>query len=320
MAIPNYAYFNGRVVPYGEAKVGVLTHALNYGTSVFGGLRGYWNKDEKQLFIFRPYDHFRRFINSSRLLRMDLGVTEEDLVSGLLDLIRTEDYHEDCYIRPLAFYGDELIGVRLHNLTPVLSMAAVPFGSYLEHEEGAHVGVSSWRRVEDGSIPARGKIGGSYVNSAFAKTDAQLAGFDEAIVLNAAGHVSEASAANFFLVRNGVVITPPITEDILEGITRATVMTLLREEFGLTVVEREIDRTELYLADEAFFTGTGVQIAAITRIDHRPVGDGKMGSIVSELRDMFFSVVRGEVQKYRHWCMPVYEPVKVANASEALKL
>jgi len=319
MSVPNHAYFNGRVVPYGEAKVGVLTHALNYGTSVFGGLRGYWNKDEKQLFVFRPYDHFRRFINSSRLLRMELGVTEEDLVSGLLDLLKTEDYHEDCYIRPLAFYGDELIGVRLHNLTPILSMAAVPFGNYLDHEEN-HVGVSSWRRVEDGAIPARGKIGGAYVNSAFAKTDAQLAGFDEAIVLNEAGHVSEASAANVFIVRNGVVLTPPITEDILEGITRSTVMTLLREEFGLTVVEREIDRTELYLADEAFFTGTGVQIAAITRIDHRPVGDGKTGSIVSELRDMFFSVVRGEVQKYRHWCLPVYEPVKVPNASEALKL
>jgi branched-chain amino acid aminotransferase len=236
-----------------------------------------------------------------------LSYVEEDLVSGLLDLIRTEDYHEDCYIRPLAFYSDEIIGVRLHNLKPLVSIAAVPFGQYLDHPEGAHVGVSAWRRVDDNNIPARGKIGGAYVNSAFAKTDAQLAGYDEAIVLNDAGHVSEASAANFFLVRNGVVITPPITEDILEGITRSTVMALLRDEFGLTVVERNIDRTELYLSDEAFFTGTGVQIAAVTRIDHRPVGDGKMGPIVSELRDMFFNVVRGKMQKYRHWCTPVYE-------------
>ncbi len=322
MALPNYAYFNGRVVPYSEAKVGVLTHALNYGTSVFGGLRGYWNKAESQLFVFRPYDHFRRFVNSTRLMRMDLDLTEEKLVIGLLELLRTEDYHEDCYIRPLAFYGDEIIGVRLHNLHPQCSMVAVPFGNYLDHDEGAHVGVSSWRRVEDNSIPARGKVGGAYVNSAFAKTDAQLAGFDEAIVLNDRGHASEASAANFFMMRNGVVLTPPITEDILEGITRSTVMSLLREEFGLTVIERDIDRTELYLADEAFFTGTGVQIAAITRIDHRPVGDGKMGNLVSELRDMFFSVVRGEVAKYRHWCLPVYEKFHAADphASEALKL
>lgn len=307
MPLPNYAFFGGRVVPYSEAKVGVLTHALNYGTSVFGGVRGYWNSDENQMFVFRPYDHFRRFLNSARLLRMALPFGEEDLVTGLLDLIRTEDYHEDCYIRPLAFYSDEIIGVRLHNLTPLVSMVAVPFGQYLDNVEGAHVGVSSWRRVDDNNIPARGKIGGAYVNSAFAKTDAQLAGFDEAIVLNNAGHVSEASAANFFMVRNGVVITPPITEDILEGITRSTIATLLRDEFGLTVVERDIDRTELYLAEEAFFAGTGAQIVAITRIDHRTVADGKMGAIVSELRDLFFNVVRGKVQKYRHWCLPVYE-------------
>jgi branched-chain amino acid aminotransferase len=307
MPLPKHAFFGGRIVPYGEAKVGVLTHALNYGTSVFGGIRGYWNGDESQMFVFRPYDHFRRFINSTRLLRMDLAYTEEDLVNGLLELLRAEDYHEDCYIRPLAFYSDEIIGVRLHNLKPLVSMAAVPFGQYMDNTGGAHVGVSSWHRVSDNVIPARGKIGGAYVNSAFAKTDAQLSGFDEAIVLNEHGHVSEASAANFFLVRDGVVITPPITEDILEGITRASVMTLLRDECGLTVLERDIDRTELYLCDEAFFTGTGVQIAAITRIDHRPVGDGQMGPVVSELNDLYFSVVRGRLPKYRHWCLPVYE-------------
>lgn len=310
MPLPKFAYFGGRIVPYGEAKVGVLTHALNYGTSVFGGIRGYWNGDENQMFVFRPYDHFRRFINSTRLLRMDLAYSEDDLVNGLLELLRAEDYHEDCYIRPLAFYSDEIIGVRLHNLKPIVSMAAVPFGQYMDNTGGAHVGVSSWRRVGDNVIPARGKIGGAYVNSAFAKTDAQLSGFDEAIVLNEQGHVGEASAANFFLVRDGVVVTPPITEDILEGITRASVMTLLREECGLTVVERDIDRTELYLSDEAFFTGTGVQIAAITRIDHRPVGDGKMGPVVSELNELFFSVVRGKLAKYRHWCLPVYESVR----------
>ncbi len=311
MALPKYAFFNGRIVPYSEAKVGVLTHALNYGTSVFGGVRGYWNDDERQLFIFRPHDHFRRFINSAKLLCMELPYSEDELTNALTELIRNEDYHQDCYIRPLAFYADEIIGVRLHDLTPTVSIVAVPFGRYVENEEGAHVTVSSWRRVDDNSIPARGKIGGSYVNSAFIKTDAQRAGFDEAVVLNQDGHLSEGSAENFFLIRNGVVVTPPITENILEGITRSTVMTLLRGEFGLEVVERPIDRTELYLADEAFFTGTGVQIAAITRVDHRPIGGGKMGPVLTDLRELFFNAVRGKVQKYRHWCMPVYETERV---------
>ena len=307
MTLPNYAFFGGQVVPYANAKVGVLTHALNYGTAVFGGVRGYWNADEQQLFVFRPYDHFRRFLNSAKLLCMELPYTEDDLVNGLLELLRAEGYRLDCYIRPLAFYSDEIIGVRLHNLTPQVSMAAIPFGKYVENDSGAHVTVSSWRRVDDNNIPARGKIGGAYANSAFVKTDAQRAGFDEAIVLNKDGHVSEGSAANLFVIRNGVAYTPPITEDILEGITRSTVITLLKEEFGLSVVERSIDRTELYLTDEMFFTGTGVQITAITRIDHRAVGDGQLGPVVSELRDLFFNVVRGKVQKYRHWCAPVYE-------------
>ncbi|HLF01927.1 MAG TPA: branched-chain amino acid transaminase [Anaerolineales bacterium] len=307
MNLPKHAFFGGRIVPYSEAKVGVLTHALNYGTSVFGGMRGYWNDTENQLFVFRPYDHFHRFLNSAKLMCMELAYTEEELTNGLLELLRAEDYHQDCYIRPLAFYSDEIIGVRLHNLTPQVSIVSIPFGKYVENDQGTHVTVSSWRRVDDNSIPARGKIGGAYVNSAFIKTDAQRAGFDEAVVLNQDGHLCEGSAENFFLVRNGIVATPPITANILEGITRSTVIQLLHEEMGLEVEVRQIDRTELYLADEAFFSGTGVQLAAITRVDHRPIGEGKMGPVVSELRDLFFNVVRGKAQKYRHWCAPVYE-------------
>jgi len=307
MVLPNYAFFRGKIVPYSEAKIGVLSHALNYGTAAFGGLRGYWNEAEEQLFVFRPHDHFRRFLQSAKLLSMEFSYSENDLTHHLMELLRTEDYHLDCYIRLLAFYSDEIIGVRLHNLTPEISIVSLPFGRYVENEEGAHVTISSWRRVDDNSIPARGKIAGAYVNSAFIKTDAQRAGFDEAIVLNQDGHMAEGSAENLYLVRDGVVITPPITDNILEGITRRTVMSLLREELGVEVIERSIDRTEIYLADEAFFSGTGVQIAAITRVDHRLVGAGKMGPIVSELRDLYFNVVRGKVQKYRHWCAPVYE-------------
>ena len=307
MPLPNFVFHNGRIVPYSEVKFGVLTHALNYGTAVFGGLRAYWNEDEKQLFVFRPRDHFRRFLQSAKLLCMELQTNGDNLLKGLVELIRTEGHEEDLYIRPLAFYSDEIIGVRLHDLTAEVSIVVMPFGAYNKNEENMHVTVSSWRRIDDNSLPARGKIAGAYVNSAFVKTDAVRAGFDEAIVLNADGHISEGSAANFFMLRNGVLATPPITANVLEGITRRTVMRLVRDEFKIEVQEREIDRTELYLADEAFYCGTGAQISAITAVDHRPIGTGKLGDVTSRLRKIYFDVVRGKVAKYRDWCHPVYE-------------
>jgi len=307
MALPNHAFFNGRIVPYNEAKVGVLTHGLNYGTGVFGGIRAYWNEEMQQLFIFRPHDHFRRFLESTKLLRMEFSYSETELTRALLDLLRIENYKTDCYIRPLAFYSDELIGVRLHDLTPALAMVSIPFGKYVEKDEGSHVTFSSWRRVDDNMIPARGKITGSYINSAFAKTDAQRAGFDETIMLNLDGHVCEGSAENIFVVRNGMIMTPPITDNILEGITRQTMMTLLRDKLGMNVLERSIDRSEVYLAQEIFFTGTGAQITAITRVDYRAIGTGQMGPITKKLREVFFDTVRGREEKYKHWCVPVYE-------------
>jgi branched-chain amino acid aminotransferase len=306
MAVPQFVFLDGKIVPYAEAKIGVLTHALNYGTAVFGGIRGYWNSDEEELFVFRPHDHYRRFLQSAGLMRMVLPFTEDELVAATLTLLRTEGLREDAYIRPLAFYSDEIIGVRLHNLTARLSIASLPFGRYVQNEENAHVTVSSWRRVDDNVIPARGKIAGAYVNSAFVKSDAQLAGFDEAIVLSQDGHVSEGSAENLFIIRNGIAVTPTITDNILEGIVRRTVMTILRDELGLEVQERAIDRTELYLSDEVFFTGTGVQISAVTRIDHRAVGTGSMGPVVRQLREIFFNIVRGRIAKYRLFCTPVY--------------
>jgi branched-chain amino acid aminotransferase len=312
--IPRYAYFQGQIVPYGEAKVGVMTHALNYGTGCFGGIRGYWNEEEQQLFVFRPHDHFRRFLQSARLLMMDLGHTEDELVNITLELLRAEGLRTDSYIRPLAYKSDEVIGVRLHNLKADMTIFAIPYGRYVENEEGVHVTISSWRRVNDNSIPARGKITGAYVNSAFIKTDAMLAGYDEAIALNRDGHVAEGSAENVFMLRDGVVITPPITDDVLEGITRRTLITLVRDELGMEVLERSIDRSELYIADELWLCGTGVQLAAVTRVDQRPVGAGKMGPLVSDLRELFFDVVRGRAAKYRHWTTPVY--VKEASAAD----
>ena len=306
MALPHYAFFQGRVVPYSEARVGVLTHALNYGTGVFSGIRGYWNPDEKELFVFRPEDHYRRFLESARMLGMTLPLDAGQLAAAVTDLLTKEGFREDCYVRSLAFYADETVGVRLHDLTPEISIVSMPYGRYIDKEEGAHATISSWRRVDDNAIPARGKIVGSYVNSALAKTEAMRSGFDEAIVLNGDGHISEGSAANFLLVRNGVVLTPPITDNILEGITRRTVIDLLRDVLHVEVVERSIDRSEIYIADEALFVGTGVQIVAITRVDHRPVGNGRIGPIAAALRKLYFDVVRGRRPEYRHWCSPVY--------------
>jgi branched-chain amino acid aminotransferase len=299
------AFFHDRVLPYADAKLGLLTHALNYGTGVFAGIRGYFNQDEGKLFVFRLADHMRRFHESARLLRMNLAISEEATATAILNLLRAEGLHEDCYIRALAFYADEAIGVRLHGLQPVVAAVALPFGLYIDRAEGAHCTISSWRRPDDNVVPPRGKITGSYINSAFAKSDAELAGFDEAILLNRDGRVSEGSGENIFLIRRGVAVTPSLDQSVLEGITRRSLITLLRDELGMAVEERPVERGELYLADEIFLTGTAAQITAVTRIDHRPIGTGQMGSVTSRLRSLFFDAVRGRSPKYRPWCTPV---------------
>jgi branched-chain amino acid aminotransferase len=307
VVLPKHAYFKGKIVPYSEAKVGVLTHALNYGTAAFAGVRAYWNKEEQQLYIFRAYDHYRRFLNSAKLLCMQLDYTPESLTKLTVDLLREDGYHQDIYIRPLAYKSDEIIGVKLHGLHEEISICAIPFDKYLDDDTNAHVTISSWRRVDDNIIPARGKISGSYANSAFIKTDAVRAGFDEALVLTQEGHISEGSAMNFFMLRDGLLVTPPITENILEGITRRSIIELARQELNLSVVERPVDRTEVYLCDELFLTGTAAQVTAVTRVDFRQVGDGKMGSITAKLYQLYQDVIRGKVSKYSHWLTPVYE-------------
>lgn len=303
---PRYAYFNGQIVPIEDAKISVMTHAFNYGTGVFGGLRGYWNADEEQLFVFRPLDHFKRLLDSCTMMRIQLDETPESLTAILLDLLRAEGYRENCYIRPVAYKSEERIGVRLHDIADGFTMFALPFGRYVANEEGAHVGFSAWRRIDDNMIPARGKVTGAYANSSLIKSDAVLAGYDEALVLNEDGHVSETSSSNVFMLRDGVVITPPVYANNLEGIVRRSVIHLLRHELGIEVQERNIDRTEVYIADEMFMCGTGVQLAAITRVEHRPLGDGTMGPVTTRLRDLFFDVMTGRVPQYRDWLAPVY--------------
>ncbi len=304
--MPKYAFFEGEFVPIERAKISIMTHTFNYGTGCFEGIRAYWNGEEEQLFVFRMREHYERFHRSCRILRIELPYSVERLGEITLELLRKEEARTDTYIRPLAYKATEGIGVRLHDLDDAFALFAVPFGKYIEKEEGARACVSSWRRISDNAVPARAKITGAYINSAFSKTEAMLNGFDEAIVLNQNGHVSEGSAENLFIIRGGKLITPPVTENILEGITRATIMQFAREQFGLETVERPIDRTELYVAEEAFFCGTGGQVVAIIEIDRRPVGTGKVGPIVQKIRDFYFDLVRGKVEAYRPWCTPVY--------------
>jgi branched-chain amino acid aminotransferase len=304
--MPSHAFFQGKFVPIEEAKISIMTHALHYGTGCFEGIRAYWNAEDQQLYVFRLDEHFERLHRSCRILHIRLAYTVSELSQITLELLRKEAHKEDMYVRPLAYKTDEIIGVRLHDLTDGLAIYAVPLGRYLEKEEGAHVCISSWRRVDDNALPARAKITGAYVNSALAKTDAILNGYDEAIVLTQSGHLSEGSAENLFIVRNGCLITPPVNSDILEGITRETVIQLARDEMGICTIERSLDRSEIYVCEEAFFTGTGVQIAAITQVEHRPVGTGAIGPVVSQLRALYFDVVKGRNPKYRHWCTPVF--------------
>jgi len=302
-----YAFFRGQIVPIEKAQVSIMTHALNYGTGCFEGLRAYWNEQDQQLYVFRMTEHYERMHRSSRILHIQLPYTVDELNQITLELLRREGYRQDIYIRPLAYKADKIISVRLHDLTDGFAIFAIPFGRYIEREEGAHVCISSWRRVDDNAVPARAKITGAYVNSAFAKTDAMLSGYDEALVLTQTGHISEGSAENFFMVRDGHLITPLVTSNILEGITRDTIIVLAREEMGLHTVQRSIDRSEIYVCDEAFLTGTGVQVAAITQVEHRPVGTGTIGPVVSHLRELYFDVVRGRNPRYPHWRTPVYE-------------
>ena len=306
MTLPNYAYFEGQIVPYREAKVGVMNHTLNYGTGAFAGVRAYWNAERKQLYIFRPIDHFTRFAKSAQILRSEIDINPEELKDIAIELLRKEGYREDSYIRPLLYNADEIIGVRLHDLHPKITMFIVPFTRYVKRDDAAHVTISSWRRIDDNAIPARGKFTGSYLNSAFIKSTAVLSGFDEALVLTNEGHIAEGSAENVFMLRDGILITPPVFDNILEGITRRTIMTLARNELGIEVIERKIDRTEVTICDEFFMTGTAAQVTAITRVDHQAVGTGTMGPITRELRHLYDDVVRGKLEAYRSWNEAVY--------------
>lgn len=301
------AYFKGEIVPIEDANINIMCHAFNYGTGCFEGVRAYWNPEHEELYVLQLEEHLKRMFRSAKILFMKVPHTLEELCEVTMELVRRCGYRQDIYIRPTLYKADPVVGVRLHNLQDAFHIYVAPMGAYVDIDRGLRVGVASWRRINDNVIPARAKIIGGYINSALAKTEAYNRGFDEAIFLNEAGHVCEGSAENFFMVRDGKLITPGAHEDILEGITRSAIIELAEKELGLEVHYRSIDRTEIYVADEVFLCGTGAQIAWVSEADYRPVGDGKMGPITARIRELYFAAVKGELPAYSHWVDPVYQ-------------
>ncbi len=304
--MPPYVFFNREFIPLVEAKIGIMTHALHYGTACFEGIRGNWNEEERQVYLFRLKDHYRRLLQSCQILKINLPYGVNELCQLTEQLVQISGYQEDVYIRPLAYKSSQAIGVRLHDLEDDFFVYVTTFPAYLDTEKGVRCCISTWRRIEDTMIPPRAKITGLYVNSALAKTEAIESGFDEGIMLTQDGHVSEGSGENIFLVAQGGLVTPPASDNILIGITRATVIKLAQQELGIETIERHVDRSELYLAEECFFTGTAAHVTPIIEIDHRKIGDGEVGAITKKLQRLYFDVVQGKNHKYRDWCTPVY--------------
>lgn len=307
----SFAYFRKQIVPLEQAKVGIMTHALNYGTGVFEGIRGNWNAQHQRTYLFRMDDHYKRLLRSARILRISVEETVAQLCDITVDLVGRSGYREDVYVRPLAYKSAEEIGVRLHDLQDDLNIFVAPFGAYLDADKGIRCCTSSWRRVPDISIPGRAKVTGIYVNSALAKTEAWDRGLDEAILLTQEGNVSEGSGENIFIVSDNRLITPPPAEGILVGITRDTVIELARRELGVETVERQIPRSELYGADECFMTGTAAHVTPVVEVDSRPVGSGVTGPVTRKLMDIYGQIIRGNDDRFQDWCTPVAPAIDV---------
>jgi branched-chain amino acid aminotransferase len=300
------AYFEGKFVPIEEANLNVMTHAFNYGSAVFEGIRGNWNPAHEELYLFKVREHIDRLVQSARILRMN-GTYDADEISNLVvELARRCDYKEDMYIRPMVYKSGLDIGPAIHSVEDKLLIYSRPLGDYLDPNAGATVMTSSWRRVDDTSIPARAKVSGLYVNNGLATSEAKQNGMTEAIMLNQDGHVSEGAGENLVMIRKGVLISPPESDNILEGITLDTALFLASEKLNLPVQRRTIDRSELYIADELFMTGTAAHVTPVTEVDRVPVGNGQPGVISRKLQKLFFDAITGELSEYKNWLIPVY--------------
>jgi branched-chain amino acid aminotransferase len=295
-------YANGGFGRYGDAKIGLLTHGLHYGTGCFEGVRGFWSVREEELFLFQLREHYERLHASAKILMMKIALSVDELIDVTVELCARNGFRGDVYVRPIVFKSAEMIGVRLHDIPDAFALIAMPFDRYFDATAGLACGTSPWRRIDDTVIPARGKVTGGYINSALAKSEAILNGFDEAIML----HVSEGSAENIFVVKKGVLYTPDASQNILEGCTRRAIMTLADAELGLPIVERAIDRSELFIADEVFLTGSAAGVQFVRSVDHRPVGDGRQGPITKKLADVYDAAVRGALPTYAPWLTRTY--------------
>lgn len=294
-------YFNGKFIDESEAVVPVTTHALHYGTGNYEGIRAYYSEEEKALFVFRLEDHFKRMVNSTKIMHIKLPGTPEELSKITIELLKKNFSETDIYIRPLAFKSDPAIGnFNLAKVADSFAMYSVPLGRHYGKDEGLKVMISSWTRVSDKAIPPRGKITGSYANTCLAKTEASLLGFDEALLLDQKGNVVEGSAENLFMVKNGKLITPPETADILVGVTRNSIIEIAKKELNLEVEERHILRDEIFSADEIFLCGTGSEIAGVGSIDDKKIGEGK-GEITEKIKKLYFDIVHGKNSKYSNW-------------------
>ena len=300
------AYFRGNVVPIEDANVNVMTHALHYGTAVFEGVRGNWNQSKDSMFVFRMREHYVRLLQGCKMLMMDIPYTADDLCDITVDLVKQCAYKQDLYIRPLAYKSEELVAnLKLQDLGSDFTLIMVPFGAYIESDGALKCCTSSWRRVDDTIIPPRVKISGHYVNSILAKTEATLAGFDEAIMLTPDGYVSEGSGENLFMINGNKLATPPVADNNLTGITRDSSISIACDELGMELEERRIRRSELYFAEEVFLTGTAAHIQAVGELDNRPIGTGFVGEVTSKINVIYQKAIRGENPKYSDWCTEI---------------
>ena len=297
------AFFQGKVVPIEEAQVNVMTHALHYGTAVFEGIRGNWNSVEEKLYVFRMEEHYERLLQGCSMLMLNIPYTASDLCQITIDLLRQCDYKQDLYIRPLAYKSEELVAnLKLQEIDSDFTLIMVPFGDYLDSDGALKCCTSSWRRVDDTNVPPRLKISGTYVNGILAKTEATLAGFDEAIMLTQDGYVSEGSGENLFMINDGAIFTPPVSDNNLTGITRDSAIEIANQTLGIEVIERRIRRSELYFADEVFLTGTAAHIQAVGYLDNRTIGSGESGPITSKINAVYQEAIRGNHVDFKDWC------------------
>jgi len=301
-----YAYFKGKIVPFEQATIGIMTHAFNYGTGVFEGIRGYWNADQKQMYIVKLKEHYERMMRSCKAMYIKVDGTIEDLIKLTIELVKANAYEQDVYIRPLAYKSEEKIGLGLHGVEDDFAIYLAPFGDYLDTSKGIKVMISKYRRIASHAMPQGAKLTGTYFNSSLAKAEAIRKGYAEAITLSHQGNVAEGSGENIFMVKKGKLITPPLTDDILPGITRMAVIELAKKELGIKVREKSFKPAELFKADELFFCGTGAQVVPIGQVNKSKIGNGKIGPLTRQMQELYFKAVKGENPKYKKWLTPVY--------------